>query len=165
MKRIAKFDKVSFEQFCKNFNDNASVDEVRAAYNTVTIPTRSTSGSAGYDYVCPMNVTLNPGEDIVIPTGIRASMKKNYVHMICPRSGMGFKYRIRLNNTLGIIDSDYYHSDNEGHIMIKLSNEGNKSIEINAGDKFAQGIFFEYGITVDDDVTASRNGGMGSTGK
>ena len=82
-----------------------------------------------------------------------------------PRSGLGFKFRLQLNNTVGIIDSDYYNSDNEGHIFAKLTNDSNegKTVQIKAGEGFMQGIFVEYGITVDDSVTDVRNGGFGST--
>ena len=84
---------------------------------------------------------------------------------IYPRSGLGFKFRLQLNNTVGIIDSDYFYSDNEGHIFIKITNDSNegKTVQVKAGTGFAQGIFLEYGITVDDDATAVRNGGFGST--
>ena len=84
-----------------------------------------------------------------------------------PRSGLGFKYRLQLNNTVGIIDSDYYNSDNEGHIFAKITNDSNegKTVEIAEGTGFMQGIFIEYGITLDDEVTDVRNGGFGSTTK
>lgn len=163
MKKIAKFEKVSFEQFKLGFDCNELL--IEKYYDDIKLPTRSTAGSAGYDYACPIDIELRPGDSYVVPTGIRCNMDDGWVHMIYPRSGMGFKYRLRLNNTVGIIDSDYYFSDNEGHIMVKLSNEGDKKIFINAGDKFAQGVFVEYGLTVDDDVTSERNGGFGSTGK
>lgn len=172
MKRVAKFEKVSFEEFFKAFKNQFDLDDieddiewVKDCYEDVQIPTRSTSGSAGYDYVCPLLLSVKPGDTVVVPTGIRCKMDEGWVHEIYPRSGMGFKYRMRLNNTVGIIDEDYYYSDNEGHIMIKVSNEGDKVLRINNGDKFAQGIFVEYGITTDDDVDTVRNGGFGSTGK
>ena len=94
-------------------------------------------------------------------------MEVNYVLKLYPRSGLGFKYRLQLNNTVGIIDSDYYYSDNEGHIFAKITNDSNegKTVTINKGEGFMQGIFIEYGITVDDDTTEIRNGGFGSTTK
>ena len=94
-------------------------------------------------------------------------MREDYVLMVFPRSGLGFKFRLQLNNTVGIIDSDYYYSDNEGHIFIKLTNDSNegKVLELAAGNGFAQGIFMQFGITEDDDVTEVRNGGFGSTTK
>ena len=72
-----------------------------------------------------------------------------------------------MNNTVGIIDSDYFNSDNEGHIFIKMTNDSNegKTVEVAAGTGFAQGIFMQYGITEDDDAEGIRNGGFGSTTK
>ena len=110
---------------------------------------------------------MAPGECIKIPTGIRAYIEDGWVLKIYPRSGLGFKYRLQLNNTVGIIDSDYYNSDNEGHIFIKITNDSKegKTVSIKKGEAFAQGIFLEYGITYDDDTEEIRNGGFGSTTK
>lgn len=94
-------------------------------------------------------------------------IEDGWVLKLYPRSGLGFKYHLQLNNTVGIIDSDYYFSDNEGHIFAKLTNDSNedKTLSISQGTVFIQEIFVEYGITVDDDVEAIRNGGFGSTTK
>lgn len=159
-KRIAKFEKVSQEEFL------ASCDSLEV-YNDIKLPKRATVGSAGYDFYAPFDIVLAPGETIKIPTGIRVKMEVNYVLKLYPRSGLGFKYRLQLNNTVGIIDSDYYYSDNEGHIFAKITNDSNegKTVTINKGEGFMQGIFIEYGITIDDDTTEIRNGGFGSTTK
>ena len=108
---------------------------------------------------------MKPGEIVKIPTGIRVEMEEGWVLKCYPRSGLGFKYRLQLNNTVGIIDSDYFYSDNEGHIFSKITNDSNenKTLTIPADTGFMQGIFVEYGITVDDDATEIRNGGFGST--
>ena len=169
-KRIAKFHKVSYEQFKEGFVDvygNVEEVEIQKVYDGIKLPCRATSGSAGYDFFAPVAITLKPGETVKVPTGIRAEMEWDWVLKIYPRSGLGFKYRLQLNNTVGIIDSDYFHSDNEGHIFIKITNDTNegKTVEIPGGTGFAQGIFIEYGITVDDEVTTVRNGGFGSTTK
>ena len=169
MKRIAKFHKVSFQQFLEGWTDTFGEQketEVRDIYESIRMPRRATTGSAGYDFFTPVDVTLQPGETIKIPTGIRAEMQEDWVLNLYPRSGLGFKYRLQLNNTVGIIDSDYFNSDNEGHIMVKITNDSKdgKVLELKAGDRFCQGIFMEYGITYDDDVTNERNGGFGSTG-
>ena len=110
---------------------------------------------------------MKPGEIVKIPTGIRVEMEEGWVLKCYPRSGLGFKYRLQLNNTVGIIDSDYFYSDNEGHIFSKITNDSNenKTLTIPADTGFMQGIFVEYGITVDDDATEIRNGGFGSTTK
>lgn len=165
-KRIARFEIVSFEQFKSAF-DNLEESEIKKIYDNLKLPKRATKGSAGYDFYAPFKITLKPGETIKVPTGIRAYMDINWVLKLYPRSGLGFKYRLQLNNTVGIIDSDYYYSDNEGHIFAKITNDSNegKTVEIEAGTGFMQGIFVEYGITFDDDATEIRNGGFGSTTK
>ena len=165
-KRIARFEIVSFEQFKSSF-DNLSEVEIKNIYDNLKLPKRATKGSAGYDFYAPFKITLKPGETVKVPTGIRAYMELNWVLKLYPRSGLGFKYRLQLNNTVGIIDSDYYYSDNEGHIFAKITNDSNegKTVEIEAGTGFMQGIFVEYGITFDDDATEIRNGGFGSTTK
>jgi len=170
MQRIAKFHKVSFEQFEYDWKDSfgaISNDEVVQTYDAIKLPCRATSGSAGYDFYSPLSFSLKPGETIKIPTGIRVEIEESWVLKCYPRSGLGFKYRLQLNNTVGIIDSDYFYSDNEGHIFSKITNDSNesKAIEIEAGTGFMQGIFVEYGITVDDDACEIRNGGFGSTTK
>ncbi len=165
-KRIARFEKVSFEQFKSGF-DNLTDNEIKELYDNLKLPKRATKGSAGYDFYAPFKITLKPGETVKVPTGIRSYMEENWVLKLYPRSGLGFKYRLQLNNTVGIIDSDYYYSDNEGHIFAKITNDSNegKTVEIEAGTGFMQGIFVEYGITFDDDATEERNGGFGSTTK
>ena len=170
MKRIAKFHKVSYEQFKEGWTDTFNEvpeEELKERYENIKLPKRATSGSAGYDFYAPASFTLQPGETIKIPTGIRVEMEEGWVLKCYPRSGLGFKFRLQLNNTVGIIDSDYFYSDNEGHIFSKITNDTNegKVIELEDGAGFMQGIFVEYGITVDDDVQTVRNGGLGSTSK
>lgn len=168
MKRIARFEKVSFEQYKKDYLDTFNtLENVEEIYNDIKLPRRATKGSAGYDYFAPFDIKLNPGETIKIPTGIRAYMEEGWVLKNYPRSGLGFKFRLQLNNTVGIIDSDYYYSSNEGHIMCKITNDTNenKVISVKKGDGFIQGIFIEYGITFDDNVSEIRDGGFGSTTK
>lgn len=167
-RRIAKFEKVSFTQFSEGWGNTFGItdtDEIKAVYDAIRLPRRATAGSAGYDFFLPSDIILKPGETIKIPTGIRVWMESEWVLKCYPRSGLGFKFRLQLNNTVGIIDSDYYYSDNEGHIFAKITNDSNenKTVSIKAGEGFMQGIFVEYGITLDDDVTEVRNGGFGST--
>ena len=167
-KRIAKFYKVSFQQFQEGWTDTFGPEDksrIQEIYDGIRLPARATKGSAGYDFFAPAAFTLKPGETVKIPTGIRAEMEEEWVLKCYPRSGLGFKYRLQLNNTVGIIDSDYFYSDNEGHIFAKITNDTNegKTVDIPAGTGFMQGIFVEYGITVDDQAEGIRNGGFGST--
>lgn len=136
-------------------------------YDELKIPRRATLGSAGYDFFSPISFKLNPGENIVIPTFIKCRLNYRSVLMILPRSSYGFKYRMQLDNTMGVIDADYFNNENnEGHIFIKITNDSklSKVLSVNAGDAFAQGIIFNYEVT-DDDIalTSVRTGGIGST--
>lgn len=170
MYKIAKFEKVSFQQFkkdyidCFNEEDEAKIKEI---YEAIKLPKRATKGSAGYDFYSPVTFTLKPCETIKIPTGIRVKIEDGWFLANFPRSGLGFKYRLQLNNTVGIIDADYYNALNEGHIMSKLTNDSkeNKSVTIEKGMAFTQGIFLPFGITIDDESNEVRTGGFGSTTK
>lgn len=166
-KRVAKFEKVSVDRFVQDWQKEffGSEEWARVVYDRIKLPQRATKFSAGYDFYSPLDFTLQPGSTVKIPTGIRCGMNTDWVLMIYPRSGLGFKYQLGICNTIPVIDSDYFYSDNEGHIFIKLVNRGNETVHIKAGDAFAQGIFMEYGITEDDHVEATRNGGFGSTDK
>ena len=72
-----------------------------------------------------------------------------------------------MNNTIGVIDSDYYNALNEGHIFCKMTNDTNenKIVEVKKGQGFVQGIFFKFGITIDDECDGIRTSGFGSTTK
>ena len=170
MNRIAQFYKVSFEEFKNGICGEIpgiKEEEGQEMYDSLMLPKRATKGSAGYDFYAPFTFHLSPGETIKIPTGIRAKMEADWVLKLYPRSGLGFKYRLQLNNTVGIIDSDYYYSDNKGHIFAKITNDSNegKEVTVQKGTGFMQGIFLQYGITLDDDTEEVRNGGFGSTTK
>ena len=157
MNKIAIFQKVSLTEFLKS----GSKEE----YESVILPKRATAGSAGYDFFAPKEYKIAAGETVKIPTGVRVKIDVGWVLQIFPRSSLGFKYRLTLNNTVGIIDSDYYNADNEGHIFIKMTNCGNENLVLEKGKAFAQGVFTPFGITVDDDCAAIRTGGIGSTDK
>ena len=162
MKRIAQFFPVSPAQLEADWRRSCPDLPVPEA---VRLPRRATSGSAGYDFFAPVGFTLAPGETILLPTGVRARIDEGWVLKLYPRSGLGFKYRLQLNNTVGIIDSDYFNALNEGHIMLKLTNASNegRTLVVQPGEAVAQGVFVEYGIVVDDDAVAIRTGGFGST--
>lgn len=168
MHRIAQFFKVSPNLFMDAMKEDFpqyTEEDIRDMYESLELPGRATKGSAGYDFHAPFAFSLPPGATIKIPTGIRVKMEENWVLKLYPRSGLGFKFRLQMNNTVGIIDSDYYFSDNEGHIFVKLTNDSNegKTVDVSAGTGIVQGIFQEYGITVDDEADGVRNGGFGST--
>ena len=170
MQRIAQFFKVTQDNFIAAMTEEFpqyTETDIKDMYDSLELPKRATKGSAGYDFYAPFSFSLPPASTIKIPTGIRVKMDEDWVLKVYPRSGLGFKYRLQMNNTVGIIDSDYFYSDNEGHIFIKMTNDSNegKTVDVSQGTGFAQGIFLEYGITVDDEAEGIRNGGFGSTTK
>ena len=158
MEKIARFYKVSEKEFLSSGGTSATL-------NDVLLPRRATKGSAGYDFFAPETFTLNPHETVKIATGVRVSIRNGWVLMMFPRSGLGFKYRLTLDNTVGIIDSDYFNAENEGHIFIKMTNCGDKPLTVEKGKAFAQGVFLPFGVTVDDECDKIRIGGFGSTDK
>lgn len=157
-----KFEKVSFEQYSNSVGGDV---DLHIEYNNIKLPRRATKGSAGYDFFAPFGFELAVGKTIKIPTGIRVLLDSDKFLAIYPRSGLGFKYRLQLDNSVGVIDCDYSQSDNEGHIFIKMTNDGRegKTISIKQGEAFAQGIIIQYFLTDDDNTNGVRNGGFGST--
>ncbi len=168
MVRIAKFEKVSLKQFVSDWISTfpqQTIEQAVLVYESIRLPQRATRGSAGYDFFAPIGFELPAGSGIKVPTGVRVHIEEGWVLTLYPRSGLGFKYRFQLDNSVGVIDSDYVRSDNEGHIFLRMINDNRegKGLRIPAGSAFAQGIFLPYGITVDDDANQTRNGGFGST--
>lgn len=153
--KAPKFEKVSLRIFAET--------GTKSIYDEIKLPKRATAKSAGYDFFAPTDIDVAPSQTVTVATGVRALMPDDVCLMIFPRSGLGFKYRLRLNNTVGIIDADYCESDNEGHIFVRMTNESDKPLHIQEGAAFAQGIFVRYLLTEDDDTTERRNGGLGST--
>ena len=156
---MRKFEKISFEQFKKDINNDKKL------YESYSLPKRSTKNAAGYDFYSLYDYTLKPGEIMKVPTGIKVCMEEDDVLLLIDRSSMGFKYNVRMCNQVGIIDSDYYGiSNNEGHLWVALQNEGNIDYEIKKGAAYCQGIFFKY-LTCGEEVETERVNGIGSTNK
>ena len=158
---IARFTHVSEGQYLSAMGDRK--DFLPAA--EIPLPKRSTRGSAGYDFVSPVETVIPAGGSAVIPTGIRCEMQEGWVLMIFPRSGLGFRHQVRLSNTVGIIDSDYAFAENEGHILVSLRNPLDRDLAIGRGERFCQGILLPYGLAEEEEDFQDRTGGFGSTGK
>lgn len=169
MSNINKFEKVSYEQFKKDYialyGNEFGEEEIKKMYDQIKLPKRATSGSAGYDFFSPFSMELDGWTEILIPTGIRAQIKEGEVLMCFPRSGLGMKYYTRIANTCGVIDHDYYYANNEGHIMckIRIENQLQSPLMIGRGKAFMQGVFMMYDTTEGDEASGIRTGGMGST--
>ena len=171
-----RFDKVSFEQYLIDSSNDVLIVEGETerkiapsnpmeVYEGIKLPKRATKKSAGYDFYAPYDFTLHPGDTIKLSTGIRVLLDDNKFLMCAPRSSHGFKARIQLDNTIGIIDADYSESENEGHIMLKLTNDSHtgKILHVSKGEGMMQAIIMHFYRTEDDDADAKRNGGFGST--
>ncbi len=167
MGNIAKFEPVSRERFTEDIENAFDVNENTAVeiYESLKLPVRATVGSAGYDFFSPADIEIEAGQSVLIPTGIRVKMEPGWVLLLFPRSGLGFKYRFQLDNSVGVIDQDYYHAKNEEHIMAKMTNDSRegKTLSIKAGQAFMQGVFVPFGTAEEDEVTAKRILGFGST--
>lgn len=139
------FEKISYEQFKKDIADD------RDLYNEYKLPQRDSDSTAGYDIYLLEDLIIEPNEIKKIPTGIKSFFEKDEVLFLIVRSSTGFKYNIRLCNQVGVIDADYYNNNNnEGHIWVKIQNEGKEKVTIPRGKSIVQGIFLKYLITQSD---------------
>jgi dUTP pyrophosphatase len=161
-----KFEKVSYEEYDHTMTNNGHPFDNQNYYDNIILPRRGTKSSAGYDIRTPIQVTIDPGDTVLIPTGVKASIDDDKVLIIVPRSSMGIKKKCMMANTVGIIDSDYYNNpSNEGHIMIALTNTSHSTpVKLEANDRICQCIFMAYYTTDDDNSKTTREGGIGSTG-
>lgn len=125
------------------------------------LPRRKTLHSAGYDMMMPYDLQMDPGVWYDIDTGIHleaGDIKETQFLMLVPRSGLGFKKKLKLANTVGIIDADYTQSI-KARIMV------DEPLTLNRGDSFMQAIVMEYGLIANEvPPTETRKGGFGSTG-
>lgn len=159
VKNKNKFYVISEKQF------NADDMNTKCKYEDIKLPKRATRRSAGYDFYAPFDIVIMPGMSLKFPTGIKMSLNDNQFLAIVPRSSLGFKYKLKLDNTIGIIDADYFNnSGNEGHIWCSMTNmSSDKPVKISKGEAYGQGIIINYGLIVDDDTIKTRKGGIGST--
>lgn len=168
--KVRGFEKISKEQFLKDTcqHNISTEDDIKQEqfYDSIQLPTRSTSRSAAYDLRSVGTFTIKPNEVVKIPTGLKVYMPDNEAFFIFIRSGMSLKHRVTIANNVGIIDADYFNNpNNEGHFWVVLKNEGDLDINISNGDRIAQGIFIEYKTIDNDTAEGTRGGGFGSTGK
>ena len=180
--RVAKFEKVSLEQFEKDYESfRKSIgapytkELAKVAYDNIVLPLRATAGSSGYDFRIPFDLDWVDWETYNIPTGIRCETAPGWMLMLMPKSGLSLQHYTRFINTVGNVDSDYYGAENEGHIIVGLRMEkvgntkgvlvkSNETFKFVAGQKIVQGVFLPHGITLDDEAKGIRVGGYGSTG-
>lgn len=171
---VAKFEKVSSDTYqlgCTEKDIIRTIPQIGVIgtdtyLEELVLPHRSTKGSAGYDFFLPYDLTVHAGETVRIPTGVKVQMAEGYVLMMYPRGSTGFKYKLSMDDTVCVIDSDYYNNPgNEGHIFVKMTNHSDKDCFIPKGQAYCQGVFHRYYVADGDDTVAERVGGYGSTNK
>lgn len=137
------------------------------ASKNILLPKRQTKYSAGYDLAAAEQIELHPHKITIVPTGLKAYMSGDEYLAIFIRSSLAIRHGLSLANSTGIIDADYYDNpQNEGHILLAIYNNDNRSAYLKEGERVAQGIFTKYLVTDDDTIEVTgRIGGIGSTGK
>lgn len=135
-------------------------------YDDIILPKRQTSASSGYDFYLPYDCTIKAKSNALLYSGVKIELDENLFLMVCIRSSLARKNGLTLTNQVGIIDSDYYNNiDNDGHIMIAITNNLDTDISLKKGSRVCQGIILNYYKTVDDENEGTRVGGFGSTTK
>lgn len=132
----------------------------------IKLPKRASTHSAGYDLAVTGSYEIDPGSIVLVNTGLRVKIPTKEVLLVFPRSSLGIKKGLMMSNGVGVIDSDYYNTDNQGHIMIPLYNFTSKKVYIKDGERVAQGVFTNFYKTTDEKINNTvRLGGFGSSGK
>ncbi len=167
------FEKVMYDAFERDMMQYRPINflggEVKEAYDKIQLPERKTRYSCGYDVRTPVKVVLTPHSSIVIPTGVKAVFRPDEMETWClklyARSSVGIKDKVVVTNGTGLIDSDFQFADNDGDMLIALTNMSDEIRKYDAGDRVCQAVFELFGITNDDEADGTRTSGVGSTGK
>lgn len=140
-------------------------EEMRKTKGEITLPTRGSKVSAGYDFYSPVDIILKPNEKTCVWSDIKAYMQEGEVLLLFVRSSIGIKKGLALSNGTGVIDADYYsNSSNDGNIGIALYNYSDKIVEIKKGERICQGVFIPFLEADNGNTDKKRVGGIGSTG-
>jgi len=123
------------------------------------LPERQTKASAGYDFYVIEDVEIPPFGTVMLPTNVKAYMQEDEVLMLYARSSLAIKRGLILQNTTGIIDSDFYPLE----IKIALRNTTDKPVKLLKNERCAQGIFLKYLVSDNGNLDNTRDGGIGST--
>lgn len=139
--------------------------QVRRLDPDVPLPTYAMPGDAGADVVTTQDVTLEPGERAVVPTGIAIALPEGYAAFVHPRSGLAARAGLALVNAPGTIDSGY-----RGEIkVIVINHDPVHPLQLHRGDRIAQLVIQRVEaaqfVEVDELPDSDRaEGGHGSTG-
>lgn len=129
------------------------------------LPSRATTGSAGMDLVAAVDLTIAPGERMLVPTGLAVAVPEGYELQLRPRSGLALQHGITLPNTPATIDADY-----RGELRVILVNLGSEPFTVHRGDRIAQMLVQRVEpVTITEvrelPTTERGAGGFGSTGR
>ena len=155
---MIKFHKVNEKELVKYQNLFTNED--------IILPKRQTSGSCGYDFYMPHDLLVKAKSNGLVYSGVKIELESDLFLMVCIRSSLARKKGITLTNQVGIIDNDYFNNvDNDGHIIIAITNNTDEDVLLKKGERVAQGIIFNFLKTFDDQADEKRVGGFGSTTK
>jgi dUTP pyrophosphatase len=125
------------------------------------LPERQTKASAGYDFYVIEDVEIPAYGTVMLPTNVKAYMQEDEVLMLYARSSLAIKRGLILQNTTGIIDSDFFPHE----IKVALRNTTDKPVKLLKNERCAQGIFLKYLVSDNGNLDNTRDGGIGSTKK
>ena len=156
------FDDEDIKMFAENLVSAAPQLRVKKLNEKANLPTRGSQHAAGFDLYTSDEVTVKPGESILVGTGVAMAIPEGHFGQINPRSGVAYKTKVRIGSR--VIDSDY-----RGEIMVNLHNDGEEEHTFKAGERIAQIVIMRYLATIVEveqlDTTVRGDGGFGSTGK
>ena len=148
------------------------VDDIKIALKPLenaiglNLPTYATEQSAGMDLTAALEeaVELDPGERMLIPTGLSIALPAGYEAQIRPRSGLAIKNGVTVLNTPGTVDADY-----RGEIKVILANLGSEPFTVERGMRIAQMVIAKHAhvsweVVEELEDTDRGAGGFGSTG-
>lgn len=166
------FERVTFSKFSddirKYCGDSIRSEDLFDMWNEIPIPKRKTQFSCGYDVATPIPISVPAHSRVIVPTGIKAVFSEDEMKTWClklyARSSVGIKDNVVVTNGTGLIDSDFQFSDNDGDMLLALTNMSDVLRQYKPGDRICQAVFEIYGVTSDDDASGTRTGGVGSTG-
>lgn len=165
------FIRVQYSKFAddvrKYCGDSITSERLFDYWTEIPIPKRKTQFSCGYDVATPIPISVQAHSRVIVPTGIKAVFSEDEMKTWClklyARSSVGIKDNVVVTNAVGLIDSDFQFSDNDGDMLLTLTNMSDVLRQYKPGDRICQAVFEIYGVTSDDDATGARTGGLGST--
>ena len=119
-----------------------STENFGAEGSWTKLPEKGSKNAAGYDFINPEDVIIQPNEIMYVKTGVKAKFPEDTALLLLNRSSNPKNKHLILANGVGLVDSDYYNNpENEGEIAFAFLNISENSVEIKSGEKLGQGMF------------------------